>query len=94
MRDRDDSRGTPVAGQPPTDVFVTRDRIPAADFRRYRKAYLPKAIRMDGPFHCLTSEGNVASCADGWLAIDSQGFPYPIGAAEFEATYELDEGGA
>ena len=46
---------------------------------------------MDGPFSCVTSEGNLASCADGWLAIDSQGHPYPIGADEFAATYELDE---
>jgi hypothetical protein len=43
---------------------------------------------MDGTFHCLTSEGNVASCTDGWLAIDSRGHPYPINAAEFDLTYE------
>ena len=72
-------------------VFVTRDELPKGSYRTYRKCFRPKAIRMTGPFQCLTSEGNVASCADGWLAIDSQGYPYPIGAAEFEATYNLLE---
>lgn len=70
---------------------VTRENLPDGEFRQYRKLYKPSAIRMDGPFACVTSEGNVAACEDGWLAIDSQGYPYPIGAAEFEATYELDE---
>ena len=67
----------------------SRDRLPKSDdFRTYRKTYRPQAIRISGPFECLTGEGNVAACTDGWLAIDSQGFPYPIGAAEFAATYE------
>lgn len=72
---------------------VTRDRLPSgARFERFRKTYEPLATRMSGPFECLTSEGNIAACEDGWLAIDSQGFPYPIGAEEFAATYErMDE---
>jgi hypothetical protein len=70
---------------------VTRDQLPEGTYRTYRKIFQPKAIRMVGPFHCLTGEGNIASCADGWLAIDSQGYPYPIGAAEFETTYEQAE---
>lgn len=65
-----------------------RGDLPAGNYVRYRKMYAPVAMRMIGTFHCLTSEGNVASCADGWLVIDSQGYPYPVNAAEFEATYE------
>lgn len=71
---------------------ITRDSVPGeARFQRFRKTYRPLATRMAGSFACLTSEGNVAACDDGWLAIDSQGFPYPIGADEFAATYELSD---
>jgi hypothetical protein len=66
--------------------------LPDGEYQRFRKEYRPLAIRITGPFSCLTGEGNVASCEDGWLAIDSQGHPYPIGAAEFESTYFLDDG--
>jgi hypothetical protein len=68
-------------------------QIPKGEYSTFRKIYRPKAIRMSGPFSCLTGEGNVASCEDGWLAIDSRGHPYPIGAAEFESTYVADDGG-
>ena len=70
-----------------SDVFVSKDDLPDGPYRRYSKSFAPKAIRMTGTFHCLTSEGNVATCTDGWLAIDSHGYPYPINAAEFDSTY-------
>jgi hypothetical protein len=70
----------------------TSQRLPEGEYRTYKKVFRPKAIRMSGPFSCLTGEGNIASCEDGWLAIDSQGHPYPIGAAEFDSTYLRDDG--
>jgi len=70
-------------------IFATRENLPEGAYREYRKTYTPQAMRMSGPFFCLTSEGNVVSCADGWLAIDSEGHPYPIGAEEFARTYQL-----
>jgi hypothetical protein len=71
------------------DPFFSKDDLPDGAYRRYRKTFAPRAIRIEGTFHCATSEGNIASCTDGWLAIDSRGFPYPINSAEFDATYDL-----
>lgn len=56
----------------------------------YRKKVLTHAIRITGPFVVLTSEGTM-SCADGYLAVDARGYPYPIAAAEFELIYEPAE---
>ena len=72
-----------------TDRLFTRDSLPDGEYLRFRKTYSPVAIRMSGPFSCMTSEGNIASCADGWLAVDSRGHPYPVNAEEFTATYEI-----
>lgn len=70
-----------------TESPYTSESLPQGDYAEYVKVRPTLAIRMPGPFSCLTSEGNVASCADGWLAVDSRGFPYPVNAAEFLATY-------
>ena len=53
----------------------------------YRKKVSTKAIRIEGPFEVETTEG-VLICGDGFLAIDSRGYPYPIDKAEFENIYE------
>ena len=77
------------------DAFYTVGNVGSLEgLETYRKTYVTPAVRMEGTFHCLTSEGNVASCTDGWLAVDSKGFPYPINAAEFDLTYEPDNDGA
>jgi hypothetical protein len=66
----------------------SRDNLPPAEqFARYRKRHLTAATRIDGPFTVCTQEGEL-SCPDGWLAIDSRGWPYPIAADEFDAIYE------
>ena len=71
------------------DLFFTHDNLPKAGLQPFRKIRCTPAVKILGAFHCLTSEGNVASCADGWLAVDSQGYPYPVNSFEFEATYRL-----
>ncbi len=72
-----------------SDAFYTADNVGSVEgFEEFRKIHVTRAQRMEGTFHCLTSEGNVASCTDGWLAVDSRGHPYPINAAEFDQTYE------
>lgn len=53
----------------------------------YRKKVTTEAVRIKGPFSVQTREG-VLTCPDGYLAIDSHGWPYPIAADEFEAIYE------
>jgi len=47
----------------------------------------PRRCALTAQFVCETSEGNVVSCTDGWLAIDSHGYPYPVSDAEFRDTY-------
>jgi hypothetical protein len=53
----------------------------------YRKIALTHAIRVAGPFTVETSEGPL-NCADGYLAVDARGYPYPVAADEFELIYE------
>lgn len=53
----------------------------------FRKTSLTRAIRHHGPFVVETSEGPL-HCADGWVAVDARGYPYPIAAEEFEMIYE------
>ena len=69
----------------------TRDTIASsldADaFSTYRKKHLTRAVRIDGPFDVETREG-LLHCADGYLALDSDGWPYPIAREEFERIYE------
>lgn len=57
----------------------------------YRKKHLTQAIRIDVPFEVETTEGKLI-CQDGYLAIDSREFPYPIDKDEFETIYEKQEG--
>lgn len=72
-----------------TDIFV-KTNLPADDDPRwgiYRKRTLTKAMRIDESFDVLTFEGYV-HCQNGWLAVDSRGYPYPIDHEEFDAIYE------
>jgi hypothetical protein len=68
-------------------TLFTRDTVDYDSFERFEKIRTTPARRIEGTFHCVTSEGNVASCTDGWLAIDSRGYPYPVNDLEFGLTY-------
>jgi hypothetical protein len=66
------------------------ENLPTWFFERsgeYRKRVTTRACRIEGPFVVDTSEGPLR-CADGWLALDARGYPYPIAADEFELIYE------
>lgn len=52
----------------------------------YQKKVQTKALRLEGPFTVATSEGELR-CADGYLAIDARGYPYPVAADEFDLIY-------
>ncbi len=67
---------------------ITKNSLPDRIFTRYQKTYSPMAIKMDAPFTCVTLEGNIVNCDDGWLVVDSHGFPYPVDRLEFEKTYK------
>lgn len=55
---------------------------------KFRKIVPTPMIRINGPFVTETREGPL-TCNNGWLAVDQQGFPYPIEANEHARTYEL-----
>jgi hypothetical protein len=52
------------------------------------KRTLTRCARIEGPFTVVTPHGEVV-CEDGWLAVDSNGDPYPIAADVFEASFAL-----
>ena len=56
-------------------------------WKRYRKRTETFAVRVEGSFEVKTREGTL-SCPDGYLALDSQGWPYPIAKGEFETIYK------
>lgn len=53
----------------------------------YRKTRITQARRIQGPFRVITREGAI-ECSDGYLALDSNDYPYPIAKDEFEKIYE------
>lgn len=66
------------------------ENLPEGDWREYRKVALTSMVRIDGPFTVETSEGPL-HCADGFLAVDARGYPYPIAADEQALIYEPEE---
>lgn len=66
---------------------VSRDNPGTFSFKEYRKKVTTNAVRIDGEFEVETREGTL-KCPDGYLAIDSQGWPYPIAKDEFERIYD------
>jgi hypothetical protein len=74
------------------DIERMFDTPMGCNWQLWKKKQLTRAMRMRGPFTVETREGPLA-CPDGWLAIDSQGWPYPIAADEFDAIYERVEDG-
>lgn len=56
----------------------------------WRKRKLVAAVRIVGPFSVETRDGTL-TCLDGYLAVDSAGWPFPINLDEFESLYEAAE---
>lgn len=60
-----------------------------AAWAEFRKTTTTKALRVEGPFRVITIHGGEPQeCEDGWLALDSEGHPYPIDSKVFDATFE------
>jgi hypothetical protein len=78
-------------GQPALNIEILHrdgDTVEApSTWPVYRKTALTHAMRMEGPFTVLTSEGPL-TCEDGYLAVDARGYPYPIAADEFDLIYQ------
>jgi hypothetical protein len=71
---------------------ITRDgvKVIAQHAPLWRKRKLTAAVRIVGPFSVETRD-EILSCPDGYLAVDSQGWPFPVNREEFEAVYEAVE---
>lgn len=77
----------PERGMRAMQMF-TRDSLPdQSQFTLHRKLALARMVRIAGPFLCKTREGEL-TCEDGYLALDSGGWPYPIAKVEYDAMYE------
>lgn len=68
--------------------LFSRDNLPdPAEFEEFSKSGSTKMVRIEGPFTVVTREGTM-ECEDGWLAIDSRGWPYPIADDEQANIYQ------
>ena len=68
-------------------ISFSKINLPKKGWSFYRKKKFTKALRIKGEFFVETTEGTL-TCKNGWLAIDSRGFPYPIADDEFQEIYE------
>lgn len=70
-------------------MYFTKDNISEQllKFKTYKKKTLTKMARINGPFKVKTREGEMI-CENGFLALDSNGWPYPIHVEEQQKIYE------
>lgn len=92
MNHTEDEQGIPInsppsRSRPMGSEIITKDNLPIDGWSEYRKVPLTRMCRMDGPFTVQTREGAL-TCPDGFLAVDSGGWPYPIAADEHGRIYE------
>lgn len=79
-----------IGTQSPTNMNTfSKYQLPGnpEEWPKYAKKAITSAIRINGEFLVETSEGTLR-CADGYLAMDARGYPYPIATEEFELIYE------
>lgn len=69
-------------------MLFTRENIKLSplNFQNYMKRGITPATRIVGEFEVETREGKL-KCQDGYLAIDAEGYPYPIDKEIFLKTY-------
>lgn len=70
--------------------WISKDdvtNIPPNRWRSFRKTIPTKMVKMEGPFTVETREGWLTR-QDGWLAIDADGYPYPIDPVIHALSYE------
>ncbi len=70
-----------------SNLIFDKDNLPDTNWYQYRKIATISATKIAGPFTVQFPEGYI-HCSDGYLAIDTRGYPYPIDTDEFEFTYE------
>lgn len=68
----------------------SRNNIPSSGWGEYDKIAPTLMVRIDGPFQVETREGILRSDG-GWLALDADGWPYPIEDSVQQRTYRKRE---
>lgn len=69
--------------------FETQTLPPDSEFALAVKREPTKVLQMKEPFTCVTQHGTVQGEAGDYLAVDSDGWPYPISQNVFEPTYRI-----
>lgn len=59
------------------------------DFYIFQKQGQTYMARVTGPFTCTTIDGNVVRCQDGWLALDAEGYLYPVADSVARVSYKV-----
>jgi hypothetical protein len=69
-------------------VFTKKDKptLRKLMFGLYEKRRTTPVARIEGSFKVETMHGWV-TCNDGYLALDTEGYPYPIDRKEFKKIY-------
>lgn len=64
--------------------------MPVGEMSLHRKTALTPMAPVTGPFICVTQEGEYP-LPEGWVgfvAVDREGYPYPVSQAAYLSTYE------
>jgi hypothetical protein len=68
-----------------------RDNLPSGPWVEYRKVGTTRMVAITGPVTVETKEGEYP-LPDGWqgfVALDTEGYPYPVDRAVHSRSYEL-----
>lgn len=75
-----------------TDGLIAKDSdfVKEGDWQQFKSTAVRYMRRIRGPAVVVTQEGEyeLPDGWDGWIALDSAGFPYPITAEEQAKSYE------
>jgi hypothetical protein len=73
----------------PAPIY-TKDRLPEGEWRSYLNTVPRRMVAVEGPLVVKTREGiyRLGREWQGFIAVDSYGFPYPIAADEHARIYE------
>jgi hypothetical protein len=71
-------------------IYSKADKAPLRKlmFGLFEKVRTTPVARIDGPFSVKTRHEGIVTCMDGYLALDSEGHPYPIAWSEFKKIYQ------
>lgn len=75
----------------PAPIIDRKTALDMLGYKSYKKVVTTRAKRLEFPFKVETKDGISPVFMDGYILIDSGGYPYPMSKEEFERTYEEGE---